>query len=279
MDHIIFFLRKMGLLFGATIFVLWIGSWIWLSGLYGQATQAAGHFLIAQSVKAGFKIDNILVQGRENLDAETLLATINLQEGDALFGLNLPEILTNVEALSWVKSARVQIRYPNTVFIDVEERQPLALWHQFEIHQTEQHRPDNNVVLIDKDGVILTRTPPAQFQNLPIVTGEKAHLAATEILSHLAAEPSVVTRVQAAAYISERRWDLKLKNGVIIHLPESDVGLSLRRLAKSQAQTSLLDKEIISVDARYEDRLIIKTKPGAVQTLRAHSTGNHETDI
>lgn len=85
----------------------------------------------------------------------------------------------------------------------------------------------------------------------------------------LDAEPDVAKRVEAASWIGDRRWDLKLSNGTVIKLPETDPALAVSRLAKAQKDDRLLDKRLKSIDIRNPDRIMVRTLPGAVQDYKA----------
>lgn len=250
--------RRGGLVLAIIVGVIWVSSWLWFTGAVNHSLSFIHQQFVEGSAKAGLVVDNILVQGRNYVPSKQMLDTVRVYPGDPLITIEPEAIRERVEALSWVKTAIVQIRYPDTLFVKVDERQPLALWYM-----------NGDVAVIDEQGVVLTRDNLAEFRDLIIVSGDSANEKASDILAYLTAEPEIYARLKVAALISNRRWDLKLNNGLIVHLPEADVGLSLSRLAKAHQDSELLEKDIVSVDARHEDRLIIKTKPGAVQTLRS----------
>lgn len=250
------------------MFTLWLGAWLWFSGIYSQTVNTIEDGFISVSANAGLRVENILVEGRQNIQSSEILERIDVMRGDALLSVDPDDVLTRLEDISWIKSANVQIRYPDTVYIKLTEREPLAIWHK-----------GADLSVVDKQGVVLTEESLANFGHLPVVTGEKANANAYKLLMLLEAEPLIYRRLKAAAFVGGRRWDLKLDNGLIIHLPENDIGLSLRRLVREQDRKKLFDKDIISVDARYEDRLIIKTKPGAVQSIRTKMPKQEKTNI
>lgn len=237
--------------------VIWVGAWLWLSGAVDRAVKNSQTWFIDQSVQAGLVIKDVLVKGRHYQSSQSVLQASTLQVGAPILQVDPHMVQQQIESLPWIYAARVEIHYPQTVFIDLVERNPMALWLD-----------NGRLRLVDKYGVVLTDDVDA-YKHLPIVIGQDAPAAAYDILSLLKAEPEILSRVKAAALIGQRRWDLKLKNDVIIHLPERDIGLSLRRLVRAQEQNKVMDKKIISVDVRYDDRLIIKTQPGAVQTIRS----------
>ena len=109
----------------------------------------------------------------------------------------------------------------------------------------------------------------ARFQSLPLVVGDGAAPAARHLLGLMQAEPLLMERLEAAVYVGGRRWDLKMKSGAMIRLPESDLALALRRLAGAQEQDRLIDGALESIDLREANRMIVRTRPGTVQDYQA----------
>jgi cell division protein FtsQ len=99
--------------------------------------------------------------------------------------------------------------------------------------------------------------------------GDDAPQEAPSFFKLLEAEPELWKRVDAAKLVSGRRWDLKLKNGVEVKLPEEELTVALRRLAVLQEEDQLMDKDIMTIDVREPERVTIRTKPGAVQEYKA----------
>lgn len=209
----------------------------------------------------GFAVRNVLVDGRHYTDADTIKAMIAMEKGDPIFAFDPVAAKTMLEKLSWVKTAHVERRLPDTIYIRLQERAPLALW--------QRHK---KLAVIDAEGVVLTDTNLAAFRNLPLVVGEGAEVRAETLLGLLRAEPLIFERVEAATLISGRRWDLTLKSGAELKLPEADIGLALRKLAINHEEESLLDKQVLSIDVREEGRITVRTKPGAAQEFNAAIT-------
>lgn len=202
----------------------------------------------------GFAVRNIMVDGRHYTDADTLKAMVNMEKGDAIFAFKPAEARRMLERISWVKSAHVERRLPDTIYIRLEERRPMALWQR-----------NQKLSLIDSSGVVLTDHNLAPWKNLMIVVGDDAPKRAAELLTMLEAEPVIEERVEAATLVSGRRWDLKLKSGADVKLPEDELGLALRKLAINHEEEELLDKDVLSIDVREEGRITVRTKPGAAQ--------------
>ena len=238
--------------------LFWGVAWFWLSDTPQRLADAAGNKIQKIAAAQGFAVQNILVEGRKNTDPDVLRALINTERGDPIFAFNPAETKELIERISWVREAQVERRLPDTIYIGLVERRPLALWQN-----------KGKVRLIDVDGVTLADNKLEKFSDLIILVGEDAPKYAPELLRMLHVEPSLKDRVEAASRVGGRRWDLKTKNGIAVKLPEGDLGLSLRRLAKAQEEDGLLDKDIESVDLREADRITVRTRPGAVKEYKA----------
>ncbi|PZO87684.1 MAG: cell division protein FtsQ [Micavibrio aeruginosavorus] len=260
-ERLILFIKRFGILLAVIAVILWVGAWLVMSGV-AERTRMGIESSFLQTTKGwGFKVDNILVDGRSYTDADTLKAMINMEKGDPIFAFRPAEAKAMLEKISWVKSAQVERRLPDTIYIKLTEREPFALWQR-----------NKKLVLIDKEGAVLSDRDLGKFSKLMIVVGNEAPQRAAELLSMLDAEPSIRERVEAATLIAGRRWDLKLKSGADVKLPEKELGLALRRLAVNHEEEALLDKDVLSIDVREEGRITVRTKPGAAQDYNAGST-------
>ncbi len=241
--------------------LFWLGSWFVLSGAAERTRFQIHEAMLDKTARWGFSVRNILVDGRVHADADALKAMINMKAGDPLFAFDPVEAKTMIERLSWVKQAHIERRLPDTIYIRLEERVPLALWQR-----------NKRLSLIDAEGVVLAEHDLAPWKDLMIVVGDEAPARAAELLGMLNAEPDIKGRVEAATLVSGRRWDLKLKSGAEVKLPAEGLGLALRKLAVNHEEEAILDKDVLSIDVREEDRITVRTKPGAVSDFNAGIT-------
>jgi cell division protein FtsQ len=86
---------------------------------------------------------------------------------------------------------------------------------------------------------------------------------AAALLDALEKLPDIHDRVAAMVRVGERRWNLQLKNGIIVMLPEGQEDAALQRLHDLQISQSLLDRPLVFVDLRLKDRLAVRVKPSA----------------
>src|SRR5437762_728813 len=80
-----------------------------------------------------------------------------------LLAVSPSEAKTQLEALPWVRSAAVERRLPDTLHIRLVERQPLAFWQR-----------QGKLVLIDRDGVVITGDRLERFPGLVVIVGDDA---------------------------------------------------------------------------------------------------------
>lgn len=253
-ERLILFVKRFGLWVALTAGAFWIGSWFVMSGAMERTEDRINMAVNNTTAGWGFQVRNIMVDGRHYTDADTLKAMVNMEKGDPIFSFHPAEAQKMIERISWVKAAHVERRLPDTIYIKLEERRPMALWQR-----------NKKLSLIDSEGVVLTDHNLAPWKNLMIVVGDDAPHKAAELLQMLEAEPVIEERVEAATLISGRRWDLKLKSGADVKLPEDELGLALRKLAINHEEEALLDKDVLSIDVREEGRITVRTKPGAAQ--------------
>ncbi len=192
-------------------------------------------------------IQDILVEGRYHTDPDAVRAAIALKQGDSLLSLNPNETRARLLKLPWIESAEIERRWPATVYVRLVERIPVALWEE-----------NGHFWLVDKTGVIIGPKPEKRFDRLMVISGKGAPAHALDLLAILVRHEELRREVVAAAWISERRWNLYLENGIEIYLPEQDPHLAYDRIARVDAEQQLLSRPIKRIDLRLPDRMLIK---------------------
>ncbi len=70
---------------------------------------------------------------------------------------------------------------------------------------------------------------------------------------------------KAAVFVGERRWNLRLNDGLDIRLPENDAGNALAALSKFDKEDRLFSRDIVAVDMRLPDRLTVQLSDDAAK--------------
>ena len=151
-----------------------------------------------------------------------------------------------------MREATVERRFPKAIFVRLIERAPLALW---------QRKGEFEVV--DSAGVVIDGARADGFAGLPVIVGDDAPRHAASLLAVMASEPALSTRVKAAVRVGGRRWNVRLDNGIDVQLPEEGVAAAWHRLAEFDRRHRLLARDIVAVDLRLPDRLVVRRAPAA----------------
>ena len=213
---------------------------------------------------AGLRVAHVKIEGRANTPEPLLRAAIGVTEGDPILGFSVEAARARIESLTWVEQATVERRLPDTVVVALKERRPFAIWQN-----------QKKYVLIDRTGQIVANQDVALFKDkLPMVVGPGAPAASNNLLKILEKYPALSGRILAAVRVGERRWDLHLKNGIDIMLPEGHEAEALDRLLQLQQEHALMDRPLTAIDLRLPDRLVVRPRPdgGATQTGAATPT-------
>ncbi len=153
----------------------------------------------------------------------------------------------------WVESVEVRKIYPKTIEVKLKERQAYAIW---------QHGQE--LSLIERNGSVIAPLRDNKFSTLPLVVGRDAESAAASLEGEFSKWPDIKSRVKAYVWVSGRRWDLHMDNGVVVKLPSDDVDQALARLSKFNKEQDLLARDIAAVDLRLVDRTAIQLTPEAI---------------
>ena len=196
------------------------------------------------------RVQSIVIAGRANTPQPLLDAALGVRRGDPILNFSVTGARARIESLSWVQHVAVERRLPDTIFVDIQERRPFAIWQN-----------QGRFQLIDRGGQIVTDEDVTVFADLPLVVGTGAPEHAATLLDELAPYPAIRDRVAAAVRVGDRRWNLQLKRGLLVMLPEENEIAALQRLADLQTKQSLLDRPLVFVDLRLPDRLAVRPKP------------------
>lgn len=197
--------------------------------------------------RAGFAVDNVTIEGQVRTKDADIVHALGLDEDTSTLAFNTAAARIRLEKLPLVRRAQVMRLLPSQLHVVLEERQPYAIWQ----HNSALH-------LVDQDGTVIELLKDRAGLNLPLVVGEGAGTHARELLDELALWPQVAEKVQAAIRVADRRWNLKLANGLEIRLPEDETARAIRKVAELDKSHKILSGDAVSIDLRLADRVTIR---------------------
>ena len=240
----------------ATVLILLgsAGFGIVKGGHVEELTQALSDTRNALANSAGFRITTVGINGRKQLSQDEVLAIGGVNGRSSLLFLDADAVRDKLKANPWIGEATVLKLYPGRLQIDIVERSAFALWQQ-----------DGHLSVIADDGAVLEPYVTRRFTSLPLVVGKGAETRARDFLALLDRYPQVRAVTKAVIFVGERRWNLRLKDGLDIRLPEHDVGNALAELSKLDKEDRLFSRDIVAVDMRLPDRVIVQLSDDAAK--------------
>lgn len=233
---------------------------------YGDYPQrcwyAMADAVIDVTRQAGFSVKEVLVEGRREADAQSILSAIQVKQGQAFFKASPQEIQQRLKSHPWIHHASVQRQLPGTLYVQLTERRPVAVW---------QHQ--QKFYIVDDQGVIIAPLSGATTLTLPVIVGKDAPLYAPQMLKILDSFLSIKQRISSLVYVSGRRWNLLLNQTIEVRLPEKECEKALVRLSHLLDQKNLGPDDVYMIDLRMSDRIIIRPSTSAAARLKIQGQG------
>ena len=203
---------------------------------------------------AGFGITSLAIAGHRNLSDTEVLRAAGVTNRTSLLFLDVASTRRRLEATPWVAHATVRKLYPGRLEISVQERDPFGLWQSA-----------GKLFVIAADGTVLGPYEEGRSPRLPLFVGPGAAPRAQAFLAVVDRYPEIREQLRASVLVAERRWNLKLRSGLEIRLPESGIEQALDKLIALERDKKLLSRDLTAIDLRLPDRVSVRLSDDAAQ--------------
>lgn len=211
-----------------------------------------------------FMIKVASIDGSSDELANEIREILPLDFPVSYFDLDIKYLHKVVNEIPAVASAAIKISAGGVLQINVAEKSPAFIW-----------RKDNVMSVIDETGsFIRIANSRVDYPKLPLVVGEAADLAVSEISSLMQANEYFKDHVRAFIRVGERRWDLILENNVRIMLPQREFLAAFDRLMLMNEAGSLLSGRLSNIDMRLVVRPTVRVDTVSVDPLKTNSNGD-----
>ena len=207
----------------------------------------------------GLGVETVKLTGQSETSDFQILEALEIQEGSSLVLFDADAARDRLMRIAWIEQASVMKLYPGTLKINLEEKEPYALWQRGQL-----------VSIINEAGDVITDDVDGRYANLLLVMNHGAQRRASEIINALKQVPELRSRVRAAELVGERRWDLVLENGVTLRLPEHDFDTALSQVVAMDKDSGLLARDIEAVDLRLADRIVVRLSDEVAERHKAN---------
>lgn len=234
---------------GVMVILAGAAAVFWAGGYFGVLAEGANSAISASMVKAGLEVRRVTLKGRDKTDSAEINDALGPLIGGSILHLDLDAARARVEELGWVRSAAVSRLLPNTIHVSIREREPAAVW-----------QISGDLHLIDADGAVIREIGAYEYSSLPLIVGAGAPDAASGILKALDAHSEIKEMTSALVRVGERRWNMRLRNGIDVKLPDVGFADAIGALAILHEAHGTLDQDLEYIDLRDAERMVIRKR-------------------
>ena len=231
-------------------FFLFIGHWVYVH-LLGDPY---------------FRVREVEVEGGRKMTKESLRSLTVIEGMPNLFSVNLREVVKRLESHPWIEQVRVRKIFPNKIFIQVEERKPMA------IIQLEE------LCYIDTKGEVFSPVGEKDDYNYPYLTGlsrqvlEKDPVEAKRLITKALELLRVVDqeKVPPLEEISEIHMEkssgiycFTKSEGVVVKMGWEDFGEKKKRLSLIWSDLRKRGFSAVWIDCSDLNRVVVKKTPSS----------------
>ena len=165
----------------------------------------------------------------------------------SIFLIPIKKISQNLLRNNWIEEISIKSNYKDSLTILIKENKPVGIFL------------GNNNLLFDKNGKIidLISSPREKYGNLILFQGKNSIFFGNDLLNLI--PKNLLRKIEKAEYINSRRWNIYLKNGLILKLPETNITDSFNNYKEIYNKISNDElQKIESIDLRMPNKAILK---------------------
>ena len=202
------------------------------------------------SDKYQYSLSVVNINGLNNINEDEILNLINHYKGSSIFLIPIKKIAKRISQNNWVKSINIKSNYKDTIIINIDESKPLGIY-----------TTGIQNILFSDELIILENIANNEkiFSELIKFEGKNSIYESTKLVNSL--PDDFIEFVDKALLINKRRWNLKLKNSILLKLPENNIKEALENYKKIYINFSSEElSDIATIDLRMKQKIILKYK-------------------
>tara|TARA_Y100000815_G_scaffold50298_1_gene41003 strand:- start:2559 stop:3329 length:771 start_codon:yes stop_codon:yes gene_type:complete len=202
------------------------------------------------SDKYQYSLSVVNINGLNNINEDEILNLIKPYKGSSIFLIPIKKIANKISQNNWVKSINIQSNYKDTIEINIDESKPIGIY-----------TTGIQNILFSDDLKILENIAnnEKRFSALIKFEGKNSLHESIKLIDSF--PDDFIQYVDKAFLINQRRWNLELKNSILLKLPENNIKEALENYKKIYINFSNEELiEIESIDLRMKKKIILKYK-------------------
>lgn len=202
------------------------------------------------SDKYQYSLSVVNINGLNNINEDEILNLIKPYKDSSIFLIPIKKIAKKISQNNWVKSINIQSNYKDTIEINIDESKPIGIY-----------TTGIQNILFSDDLKILENIAnnEKRFSALIKFEGKNSIHESIKLIDSF--PDDFIQYVDKAFLINQRRWDIELKNSILLKLPENNIKEALENYKKIYINFSNEELiEIESIDLRMKKNIILKYK-------------------
>ncbi len=195
-----------------------------------------------------FKIKSIKIKGLDNENYEKKITNkLNYLNNENLIFLDKNKLTKILSNFNFLNNFSVFKRYPKEIIVNLEQTTPVAIYYS-----------NGNKYYVGSNGKTLNFEDVSNGSiNLPKVYGKFKTSELVNLINLLNKNHIKLNNIETIFYFESKRWDLQLKDNILIKLPNIDIDLAIG-LAKKIIEDGQFNEKII--DLRVANQVIINNE-------------------
>tara|TARA_B100001123_G_C15297812_1_gene1019880 strand:+ start:1520 stop:2206 length:687 start_codon:yes stop_codon:yes gene_type:complete len=201
--------------------------------------------LISNQGNSLFDVKSIKIINNEKIKPDVIEEKLKKIYGQNIFFIKTSEIEKVTRNIIYLQSIEVKKKYPNTLIVKVFETSPLAIL----LKNSDYYILDSgaNLILINADSVT--------NYNYPHIFGKNSEKYFLNFLKLLKENNFPIIDIKSYYYFQIGRWDLQLKDGLLIRLPNNMIKNAIEKSVELLNKDDFKNYEVI--DLRINGRIIV----------------------
>ena len=241
---------KKSVFFGMPLIILLLPVFIFLKDQNNKnlVEEIVSDFYRKVIERPEFMLSALSIQGSsDSLNAE-IREILGLNFPISSFDLDLADLRNRVLSLPPVETAEVRLEGGSILHVKVKEKVPALLL-----------KDDTGIHVLNKNGDYIRPLLSTEYgSKLPVITGEGAQKAAAEAFILFSALYDKLDEVRGLVLVGGRRWNIVLKSGQVIMLPEKKSEQAVQKILILDKAEKILSRDIAVFDFRLPYRITLR---------------------
>ena len=188
------------------------------------------------------KIENIEVSGLEQKDNQIILDKLKFLNLKNIFNINKFELVRLLNSNSLIESYEVFKKYPSSININIKKTKFLAKIN------------DNGKIFLIGSNEKLTLAEKS-YKDLPFIFGNPNISEFLKFKQIIDNSKFSYNQIESLYFFPSKRWDLKLKENILLKLPNNFSNKMLDSLYEFLEEYNV--KNFTVIDSRIENQIIL----------------------